>query len=229
MAAPSPNFNSVLIVTYGRTGSTLLQGLLNSIDGYYIKGENCNFIFKLFESQTRLLRAMEHGNNTSASALNSQGATHPFFGAEKHNLFLFKQDCRLLIKHQLLSVEPTPRVFGFKEVRYIDEIDNDLAGYLEFLKEVFPNPCFLILDRDFDSVKNSAWWKDGDHDILFSKIEKFRSYLSIFCVENSARCFTIDYGDIVIKNDRLKELFTFLGEFYVEDRVDAVLAMRHSY
>jgi hypothetical protein len=30
----------VFIVTYGRSGSTLLQGVLNSIPGYLVRGEN---------------------------------------------------------------------------------------------------------------------------------------------------------------------------------------------
>ena len=43
-------FDSVLIVTYGRSGSTLLQGILNSIEGCLIRGENDNFCFALYQA-----------------------------------------------------------------------------------------------------------------------------------------------------------------------------------
>ncbi len=38
----------LFIVTYGRSGSTLLQGILNSIPGYLIRGENRAALFHLY-------------------------------------------------------------------------------------------------------------------------------------------------------------------------------------
>lgn len=35
-------FNHILIITYGRSGSTLLMSLLNTVDGVLIAGENYN-------------------------------------------------------------------------------------------------------------------------------------------------------------------------------------------
>lgn len=43
---PSFRFGSILVITYGRSGSTLLQGILNSIDGILIRGENHNFLLR---------------------------------------------------------------------------------------------------------------------------------------------------------------------------------------
>jgi hypothetical protein len=36
-------YGSILIVTYGRSSSTLLQGVLNTIDGVRVTGENFEF------------------------------------------------------------------------------------------------------------------------------------------------------------------------------------------
>ena len=60
-------WRTALIITYGRTGSTLLMGLLNKIDGYLIRGENNNCFHSLFKfvkslEQTRLLQ----GNSLNA-------------------------------------------------------------------------------------------------------------------------------------------------------------------
>ena len=47
------NYQHVLIITYGRSGSTLLQGLLNSIDGCIVRGENydaCKGLFRTYQA-----------------------------------------------------------------------------------------------------------------------------------------------------------------------------------
>ena len=56
---PKFAFDAVFVITYGRSGSTLMQGILNSIDGFHIKGENNGFVFKLFESYQLLVNAKE--------------------------------------------------------------------------------------------------------------------------------------------------------------------------
>ena len=54
---PALNFRSILIVTYGRSGSTLVQGMLNTVDGLLIRGENMNIFsefFKIYQTLTKL-------------------------------------------------------------------------------------------------------------------------------------------------------------------------------
>ena len=41
-------YNFVFIFTYGRSGSTLLMGLLNSLPHYCIRGENNNLLHRLY-------------------------------------------------------------------------------------------------------------------------------------------------------------------------------------
>ena len=48
------NFRHLFVITYGRSGSTLLQGLLNSIDGMLIRGENNNVVVNLFQAHAAL-------------------------------------------------------------------------------------------------------------------------------------------------------------------------------
>lgn len=42
-----PKEGYVFIITYGRSGSTLTQNLLNSLPGYCIRGENSNLLYFL--------------------------------------------------------------------------------------------------------------------------------------------------------------------------------------
>jgi hypothetical protein len=37
-------FPNIFVVTYGRSGSTLLQGVLNGIPGFLIRGENKDIV-----------------------------------------------------------------------------------------------------------------------------------------------------------------------------------------
>ena len=66
----------VFVVTYGRSGSTLLMGLLNSIPGFLIRGENWDALHHLF----RFHQTLEDGSRRWEPARLRQ-RTHPFFGA----------------------------------------------------------------------------------------------------------------------------------------------------
>ncbi|HEY9292796.1 MAG TPA: hypothetical protein VIP98_16060, partial [Microlunatus sp.] len=46
----------LFVVTYGRSGSTLLQGILNSIPGYLVRGENRSVLRHLYKYQQGLDR-----------------------------------------------------------------------------------------------------------------------------------------------------------------------------
>ena len=69
-------FGYLFVVTYGRSGSTLLMGLLNSIPGYLVRGENWDALHHLF----RFHRTLAEGSQRWDPARLRQ-RTHPFFGA----------------------------------------------------------------------------------------------------------------------------------------------------
>ena len=94
------NFQSVLIVTYGRSGSTLLQGLLNSIDGCVVRGENHNMVYRLYQAYAALLRSQEE-----VVKAKSDGAspTNPWFGATMLDDKAFVADVAAIVRRQLLG------------------------------------------------------------------------------------------------------------------------------
>ena len=53
------NFQSIQIVTFGRTGSTLLMSVLNSIDNTVVRGENFNICYHFFQAYQTLQRVKE--------------------------------------------------------------------------------------------------------------------------------------------------------------------------
>lgn len=208
-------FDSIIVVTYGRSGSTLLQGVLNSIPGVLVRGENTNFCFGLFQAYKRL---------RETHATYGKGArhpTHPWFGASELDLNRFLADSWSLVQGQL-GVAP---VLGFKEIRYFEV--PDLNGYLDFLTQLFPAPAFIFLTRDLDNVCQSGWWKDQPKDAVTQRLRKFESAILTY---SSGRndFFHISYEQMVERQDSLRNLFEFLGAPYDEAAIERVLSQTHS-
>ena len=72
------HFGSILIVTYGGSGSTLLQGVLNSLPNVVVRGENCDFCWGLYQAWKALCLAKQNWGNDESSS-----ATHAWFGAAR--------------------------------------------------------------------------------------------------------------------------------------------------
>jgi hypothetical protein len=221
MAAPLA-FESPLIITYGRTGSTLLQGLLNSIDGFVVRGENHNFCYHLYQAAAALGRSKwENAGEAVADP------AHPWYGAGEVSAARFLDQVRPLIRAQLLgNADPTVvRCLGFKEVRYTVP---DLRRYLDFLWRVMPRPAFIVLTRDHEEVVKSGWWASKDPAAIRPQLIAFERVLHEFA-EGKHCVFRLDYRDLVERTERLRELFTFLGAHYDAAQVDGIVATRHSY
>ncbi|UCV16550.1 hypothetical protein [Quatrionicoccus australiensis] len=60
-------FKSILVVTYGRSGSTLLQGVLNTLPNVLIRGENHDFCWGLYLAWKSLIQTKTgFGMNSSS-------------------------------------------------------------------------------------------------------------------------------------------------------------------
>lgn len=214
-------YKSVLVVTYGRSGSTLLQGVLNGIPGCLVRGENYNFIFDLYSAHAKLV---------AARAKKGEKPSNSWYGAGLLDDELFLRDTTDLIRRLLLADragDASVRAYGFKEIRYFQVVDR-LEGYLDFLGRVFPEVAFVFLTRDLDEVLQSGWW-------VFANPWKTKRSLLRFeqkCADyraGKANCFHVDYRDMVEKTPRFREMFAFLGVDYDPAVVDGILAVRHSY
>ena len=218
------NFDSILIVTYGRSGSTLLQGILNSVDGVLIRGENFNFIEGLYESYRRLVDSKEK------YAPREEIPQEPWYGASLVDFDLFFDHCRKLVKDVLLEQcddYAGVRCYGFKEIRYLRV--KDLEGYLDFLMKIFPNPAFVINTRELDEVVKSGWWVNHDPNVVKSEILNFEKRILQYSEKIKNIFYNITYSDVVNKKEKLQGLFDFIGAEYVEAEIDKVLSLPHSY
>ena len=130
-------YKSILVVTYGRSGSTLLQGLLNSIDNVVVRGENHDFCWGLYSSwKSLVLSKQQHSGESSTDA---------WFRAGLLNADLFLQHASEIIKEQL-QLPDESLCYGFKEIRYIKHL-HELPAYLNFSQKAFPSPAIIFNTR----------------------------------------------------------------------------------
>lgn len=216
-------FQHIFIITYGRSGSTLLQGILNTIEGVVMRGENGNVFYDLFGLHKKFV---EYKEKYKPAVLPNQ----PWFGigfADEKRLIGHYQNMAKTILATEMYENAEKLCFGFKEIRY-DEINNDLEPFLGFLKQLFPNPAFIFLTRNLEDVSKSAWWKDQDQKMVmerFSNLElQFNNYAG-----THDNCFEITYQDIVTIGQRLKELFAFLGADFQPEIIESALKTPHSF
>ncbi|PQO21824.1 hypothetical protein C2I36_16295 [Rhodobacteraceae bacterium WD3A24] len=125
----------VFIVTYGRSGSTLLQSLLNSAPGVMLRGENGNALFHVFRAWKVLEDTAFRGRTSFQS-----DPDRPWFGAADVAPAKFRDAALRAFVSDVLAPPASARVSGFKEIRYGKDSMNDteFSGYMEFLLEQFP-------------------------------------------------------------------------------------------
>jgi tetratricopeptide (TPR) repeat protein len=217
------NYDSILVITYGRSGSTLLQGILNTINNVVIRGENGNIFYDFFKIYKKLGELKQ--NHQSAIL-----PKDPWFGIgsidENGLLDHFKETARTLLLAE--QANEAQAVYGFKEIRYAESVGEQLPEYLDFLSSIFPNPAFVFNTRKLDDVLRSAWWKESNLEVarqtLMNAENRFNEYVS-----SHTNCFQITYEDIVNQSGKLQAMFEFLGAPYSKEQIEIILATPHSY
>lgn len=216
-ADPATDLGYVFIMTYGRSGSTLVQGLLNAIPGYLIRGENSHALGHLHAWHKSITAEAARGN-----LANRRKVTHPYYGMPDTDLAASLRDTRRLVVDTLLRPEADTRVTGFKEIRWYAE---DLADYCAWMQQVFPGAKFVVNTRDHRDVLRSKWWAKKDNAAYLRDIEE-----RILTVADGLgdAAYRIHYDDYVARPETLRGLYDWLGESFDLADVLSTLERRHS-
>jgi len=219
----APEDGYVFIVTYGRSGSTLLQNLLNSIPGYCIRGENNNTLYHM----ARAWDAVSGSEQMRGQRRSGQPTTreHPWYGAELVDPDPLGRDLAATFLRDVLRPPPDARVAGFKEIRF--HLAGAHAGaYLDFILRFFPKARFIFNTRDHAAVARSGWWASMDPAAVKYELERAETVFSRMRDQLGDRALALHYDDYVGKPLALKPLFDFLGEPFDADRVGQVIERR---
>ena len=217
----SQSLGYLFIVTYGRSGSTLLQGLLDTIPGYLIRGENRGALYRLYQFHQALEAARdEFGRKEALSPRDS------WYGIDKYSASSAIARMRALLLDTLLKPEPDTRVVGFKEIRWYYD---DWEPYLAFVREVFPGARFVINTRDHEGVANSKWWGRQPKEDVLRRIEGYEEQLDAMAAVLGDSAYRVHYDDYVADPKSLAGLFEWLGEPFDLTAITDTMAVKHSF
>lgn len=211
--------NHVFIITYGRTGSTLLLGILNAHPKIKIVGESLGLFYQLWQS-LKTLDELDHLRLTTSE----DTPASPFYGITKFPLDVFRKEIAGLMDRFLPS-DDTIETTGFKEIRY--DV-SDFENHLDFLKSHFNNTRFVFLTRDHEEVMRSGFYKKSDPERLKNYLAVIESRFENYAAKNPGECFPITYNDL-FSYERVSELFTFIGHATTEELWLQAISKKHSY
>ena len=223
----------VFVVTYGRSGSTLLQSYLNSFDGYCIRGENGNILSHLASianivdtednyTMRREDKELPHDQRKWFLKPIMQTPSDPWFGVENVDQAALADSLRSLFVTNFLNPPAGTRVAGCKEIRWMDLGPDFFPKFLGQVEAIFPKTRFLFLKRNAADVAKSSFW--GNHpaekvrDFVATSDRAFSAY-----AEGKENCLVLSYEKMTASTDCFEQVADFLGERFDRDQAQGVL------
>ena len=223
---------SLFVVTYGRSGSTLVQGLLNRLPRTLVRGENRFFLLQLFRSYHHLSSHRETYNKPATRLPASA-----FYGLDEIDLDAFAADLRGLVNRQLLGEVDAGSVdrLGFKEVLWHRVRESEQEAFFGFLDLAFDRPLYVLNQRDVATTRESGFWQRTDPTVAEQQILRIQQMQEYLRATRGARCLDVTYerltsSDPAVVSAELAALATFVTgacDAAVLADLRAVLALPH--
>lgn len=159
----------VFVVTFGRTGSTLVQGLLNALPRTLVRGENGMYILHQWRGADAAVtlgqRHLKHRPRQPSSA---------FYGGHLLASSGFVSSARALTKQMLLGRKGAHEFdrLGFKEVRWHEIAPSETERFFAWFEQVFPGAKYVLNTRDPERAAGSGFWKRVEHDEAMRQINR---------------------------------------------------------
>lgn len=196
----------VLICATGRSGSTTMQRLINTIPNSNICGENYGAINSLLEFYRRLKTTTieyvpGHLRPASFEDIVSKNVKPAWYNS--YILDQMIQMIKITIINMFKNSEST-NIWGFKEIRY----DLGNINYIKDFKELFPQTKVIIQIREnLSAQSNSGWFKDDTNALNYLK--KYTKELIEFALKNKEWCYLTCFERMFDRNN-LKNIFSFI-------------------
>ena len=210
----------VLICATGRSGSTTLQRILNTIPNSNFCGENFGALNSLLEFYKRLKYSSAnnvpgHFKPVSYEAIIEKKIKPAWYNS--YNFEITSNMIRTLIT-SLFKNKETTNIWGFKEIRY----DNGKIHLIKEFKELFPQTKVIIQLRDVESQIRSGWFKNDKNALNY--LVKLNKELIDFYKKNSNFCYLTTFQKMFDKQN-LHNIYKFIGclEHFDEAKIDNVL------
>lgn len=216
-------YRYVFVVTYGRSGSTLVQGLVNTLPRTLLRGENDLFVLPLMRSlisveQWKVDHA-EHGAYDDTSA---------FYGLNALQPKVFLQSINDIVTQCLVGrFDPADYdVVGFKEVLWHRIEPGEQAAFFDAMDRAFPSARYLLNTRDPDHAVRSGFWKKTDEDEARALIARVAEIQEFLRTSRPDRSLDVEYEVLTGQDAAAQEAaLRSMAEFVLQRPADeAVLA-----
>jgi hypothetical protein len=219
----------LFLLTYGRTGSTLLQGILNTFDGVAIFGENAGCLLGFMQAFAALESAHSH---LPSNILEKKTAA--WYGASRYSRETLIANFRSVINQLIFDRMPDgsenlARVVGFKEIRHLFIGKGQIDNYVNFLELVFPNVFFVFLERNIDEVLSSGWWSQNNPRSARLEIEQFIRFVHTYSKAHPERTLLVHYDELGPAGTAYTRMARFLGLQENWDAYRLAISSSHSY
>lgn len=214
------DYRFVFIITYARSGSTLLQSLVNTAPGMQLRGENTNALLHIYRACSAIGKTAQRGRKDRTAAVDN-----PWFGASQvESQKICTRMLNMFLQH-VLRPDPGIVVTGFKEIRHTPAQiakDEEFHSYMDFILNRFPGARIVCNSRDADSVSQSSWLQKEDPERVRNWVARCdRRFQDL--VARSDACLHMQYEDYTTSSAPIRHMFEFLDLTYDEDRIRAVL------
>jgi hypothetical protein len=209
----------ILICATGRSGSTTLQRIINTIPNSNISGEKYEAIYNLLNCYENMkflnnMTPKNSNNNFLTSDELNKVRTKPSW----YNCYDF-EEVKNNIKNTIISIlikndnKNEIRVLGFKEIRWFNR-----THLLNDFLELFPNTKIIChLHDNLEKQLKSGWWDESSRAHILKYNEELINYAS-----NNKNCY-LSYMKNLFNIDELKNMFIFLDEPFDEEKYNFII------
>ena len=211
----------VLICATGRSGSTTLQRIINTIPNANICGENHGAINSLLEFYKNLHIASQkyipgHYKPSSYEDIINKNIKPSWYNSYKINEI--EEQLRQTII-AMFKKDTNTNIWGFKEIRY----DSNQIHLISYFKLLFPQTKVILqIRKDINKQRQSGWYKNDKNALEY--LRRTNKELWDFYKNNKDWCYFNTFEDIFDKNI-MTNVFKFIDCYdnYDEKKIDDIL------
>lgn len=211
----------VLICATGRSGSTTMQRIINSVPNSNICGENFGAINSLLEFYKRIKTTTfdfvpGHLRPASYEDIISKDVKPSWY-----NSYNFQQTVSMIkmLIASLFKNTAATNMWGFKEIRY----DNGDIKYLKEFKELFPQTKVIIHVRGNIAAQSQSSWLKKDRNAL-QYLNTLNNEFYNFYNQNKEWCYFTTF-EKMFDMENIKKIFEFIdcSQYYDQNKIKQIL------
>ena len=211
----------VLICATGRSGSTTMQRIINSVPNSNICGENFGAINSLLEFYKRIKTTTidfvpGHLRPASYEDIISKDVKPSWY-----NSYNFQQTVSMIkiLIASLFKNKDATTVWGFKEIRY----DNGDIKYLKEFKELFPQTKVIIQIRGNIAAQSQSSWLKKDRNAV-QYLNALNNEFYNFYNQNKEWCYFTTF-EKMFDMENIKKIFEFIdcSQYYDQNKIKQIL------